>query len=59
MSEFTMLHRVVIFYVVLLLIVSYSVVIYGLVQATAFNVILAAVFHLKIDPWQRVIPPTA
>jgi membrane protease YdiL (CAAX protease family) len=34
---------------VLLLIVSYSVVIYGLVQATAFNVILAAVFHLTIN----------
>ena len=34
---------------VLLLIVSYSVVIYGLVQATAFNVILAAVFHLMIN----------
>ena len=34
---------------VLLLIVSYSVVIYGLVQATAFNVVLAAVFHLMIN----------
>ncbi|MGB7218587.1 MAG: CPBP family glutamic-type intramembrane protease [Vicinamibacterales bacterium] len=34
---------------VLLLIVSYSVVIYALVQATAFNVILAAVFHLMIN----------
>ena len=34
---------------VLLLVVSYSVVIYRLVQSTAFNVILAAVFHLMIN----------
>ena len=34
---------------VLVLIVSYSVVLYGLVQATAFNVMLAAIFHLMIN----------
>ena len=34
---------------VLVLIVSYSVVIYALVQATAFNVMHAAVFHLVIN----------
>ncbi len=34
---------------VLVLIVSYSVVIYALVQAMSFNVILAAVFHLMIN----------
>ena len=34
---------------VLLLIVSYTIVIYGLVQATGFNVVLAAVFHLMIN----------
>jgi membrane protease YdiL (CAAX protease family) len=33
----------------LLLMVSYSIVIYTLVQATAFNVILAEIFHLMIN----------